>query len=101
MIAGEIKWDPNATPPQFTDNEEIVIEPGTHIRIKIIGLRTEVGEMWAIGSIKEDFLGYATFLYCLMPVPVMLTHISSDPSCLDRPLSKSILQAGVTGRLAS
>jgi DNA-directed RNA polymerase II subunit RPB7 len=37
----------------------MVIEPGTHVRIKIIGTRTEVGEMWAIGSIKEDYLGSA------------------------------------------
>ena len=29
-----------------------------HIRLKIIGTRAEVGEMWAIGSIREDFLGY-------------------------------------------
>lgn len=27
------------------------------MRVKIIGTRTEVGEMWAIGSIKEDYLG--------------------------------------------
>lgn len=68
LIPSDIKWDPNATPPQFTNNEDTVIEPGTHVRVKIIGTRTEVGEMWAIGSIKEDYLGYATaglwlFLY--------------------------------------
>lgn len=59
MIPSDIKWDPNATPPQFTNNEDTVIEPDTHVRVKIIGTRTEVGEMWAIGSIKEDYLGYA------------------------------------------
>jgi DNA-directed RNA polymerase II subunit RPB7 len=37
----------------------MVIEPGTQVRVKIIGTRTEVGEMWAIGSIHGDFLGYA------------------------------------------
>lgn len=58
LIPSDIKWDPNATPPQFTNNEDTVIEPGTHVRVKIIGTRTEVGEMWAIGSIKEDYLGY-------------------------------------------
>ncbi|PFH57455.1 hypothetical protein XA68_15044 [Ophiocordyceps unilateralis] len=57
LIPSDIKWDPNATPPQFTNNEDTVIEPGTHVRVKIIGTRTEVGEMWAIGSIKEDYLG--------------------------------------------
>lgn len=58
LIPSDIKWDPNATPPQFTNNEDTTIEPGTHVRVKIIGTRTEVGEMWAIGSIKEDYLGY-------------------------------------------
>ncbi|GKT75798.1 DNA-directed RNA polymerase II subunit rpb7 [Colletotrichum tofieldiae] len=57
LIPSEIKWDPNATPPQFTNNEDTIIEPGTHVRVKVIGTRTEVGEMWAIGSIKEDYLG--------------------------------------------
>jgi DNA-directed RNA polymerase II subunit RPB7 len=57
LIPSDIKWDPNATPPQYTDNEDTVIEPGTHVRVKIIGTRSEVGEMWAIGSIKEDYLG--------------------------------------------
>ncbi|KAF9879962.1 aldolase citrate lyase family protein [Colletotrichum karsti] len=60
LIPSEIKWDPNATPPQFTNNEDTIIEPGTHVRVKVIGTRTEVGEMWAIGSIKEDYLGLWT-----------------------------------------
>lgn len=64
LIPSDIKWDPNATPPQFTNNEDTVIEPGTHVRVKIIGTRTEVGEMWAIGSIKEDYLGYDAALVC-------------------------------------
>ena len=59
LIPGDIKWDPNATPPQYTDNGDQVIEKGTHLRIKLIGTRSDVGNMFAIGSIKEDFLGYA------------------------------------------
>ena len=58
LIPTDIKWDPNATPPQFTNNDDIVIEVGTHVRVKILGTRAEVGELWAIGSIKEDYLGY-------------------------------------------
>jgi DNA-directed RNA polymerase II subunit RPB7 len=57
MIPSDIKWDPNSTPPQFTDNEESVIQVGTHIRVKIVGTRAEVGHMFAIASIKEDYLG--------------------------------------------
>jgi len=59
LIPDDIKYDANATPPQYTDNGDQVIEKGTHLRIKIIGLRSDVGSMFAIGSIKEDFLGYA------------------------------------------
>ncbi|KAG7292199.1 hypothetical protein NEMBOFW57_002234 [Staphylotrichum longicolle] len=58
LMPDEIQYDASATPAQFTNNADIVIEQGTHVRVKIIGLRTEVGEMWAIGSINGDFLGY-------------------------------------------
>ncbi|KAL8718228.1 MAG: hypothetical protein Q9225_004617, partial [Loekoesia sp. 1 TL-2023] len=57
LIPPDIKWDPNATPPQYTDNGDQVIEKGTHLRIKLIGTRSDVGSMFAIGSVKEDFLG--------------------------------------------
>lgn len=57
MIPSEITFDQNATPPQWTDNQDQVIEKGTNIRIKIKGLRTEVDKMFAIGTMKEDYLG--------------------------------------------
>ena len=57
MIPSDIKFDGNATPPQFTDNADQVIERGTHIRVKIKGIRGEVGQMYAIATIKEDYLG--------------------------------------------
>jgi len=60
MIPPDIRFDPNATPPQFTNNEDSVIEVGTHIRVKIMGTRAEVGTMFAIASIKEDYLGYVS-----------------------------------------
>jgi DNA-directed RNA polymerase II subunit RPB7 len=53
MIPGEITFDANATPPQWTDNGEQVIEKGTNIRIKIKGLRSEVDKMYAVGTMKE------------------------------------------------
>ncbi|POS87147.1 RNA polymerase ii subunit 7 [Erysiphe pulchra] len=57
LIPSDIKFDPNATPPQYTNNEDSVIEAGTHVRVKLIGTRAEVGGMYAIASIKEDYLG--------------------------------------------
>lgn len=53
MIPKEIKFDANATPAQWTDNGEQVIEKGTNVRIKIKGLRSEVDKMYAIGTMKE------------------------------------------------
>lgn len=61
MIPPDIKFDPNATPPQFTNNEDSVIEVGTHVRVKLIGTRAEVGGMYAIASIKEDYLGSVSY----------------------------------------
>lgn len=58
LIPPDIKFDPNATPAQFTNNEDSVIEVGTHVRVKLIGTRAEVGSIYAIASIKEDYLGY-------------------------------------------
>jgi len=56
-IPSDIRFDENATPPQWTDNVEQVIERGVHVRVKISGVKSSVGHMDAIGSIKEDFLG--------------------------------------------
>jgi DNA-directed RNA polymerase II subunit RPB7 len=53
MIPSDITFDANATPPQWTDNGEQVIEKGTNIRIKIKGLRSEVDKMYAVGTMKE------------------------------------------------
>lgn len=53
MIPKEIKFDANATPPQWSEDGEQVIEKGTNVRIKIKGLRSEVDKMYAIGTMKE------------------------------------------------
>jgi DNA-directed RNA polymerase II subunit RPB7 len=53
MIPSDITYDANATPPQWTDNGEQVIEKGTNIRIKIKGIRSEVEKMYAVGTMKE------------------------------------------------
>ena len=53
MIPSEIKFDANATPPQWTDNAEQVIEKGTQIRIKIKGLRSEMDRMYGVATMKE------------------------------------------------
>lgn len=57
MIPSEIRFDANATPAQWTDNGEQVIEKGTNIRIKIKGIRSEVDKIYAIGTMKEVSAG--------------------------------------------
>lgn len=75
MIPSEIKFDPNATPPQFTNNEDSVIEKGSDIRIKLKGIRSDVGNMHAVGTIKEDFLGYACTDETLQWTPTLICTI--------------------------
>lgn len=78
MIPPEIKWDPDATPPQYTDNADQVIEKGTNLRIKLIGLRNDVRNMFAIGSIREDYLGFV--VRCQVCDGSLADHISNqDP----------------------
>ena len=67
MVPGDVKWDPNATPPQYTNNTDTVIEKGSQLRLKIMGTRSDVGSMFAIGSIKEDYLGYSSPWVVLFP----------------------------------
>lgn len=65
MVPGDVKWDPNATPPQYTNNGDTNIEKGSQLRLKIMGTRSDVGSMFAIGSIKEDYLGYFRLMFVL------------------------------------
>ncbi|KAL7274929.1 DNA-directed RNA polymerase II subunit [Rhizina undulata] len=66
MIPSDIKFDATANPPQFTDNADQIITKGSHIRIKIIGIRSDVGKMNAIGSIKEASLPSAITMQSLV-----------------------------------
>ena len=53
MIPADIKYNGNTTPPQWSDNADQVIEPGSHVRVKIVGIRNDMGDMRAIGKINE------------------------------------------------
>ncbi|GAA5912345.1 DNA-directed RNA polymerase II subunit RPB7 [Sporobolomyces salmoneus] len=58
LIPPDFSFDPNANPPCFTSNEDVLkIEKGTKIRLKIVGTRVDATEIFAIGTIKEDYLG--------------------------------------------
>jgi len=57
LMPDDMKYDPNAVSPSWTNNEGELIERDTDVRIKLFGIRTEVGKVLAVGSIKEDYLG--------------------------------------------
>ncbi|KAK7677993.1 DNA-directed RNA polymerase II subunit [Cerrena zonata] len=52
----DMRFNPSANPPAYVSAEEN-IEKGSRVRLKIVGTRTDVNEIYAIGSIKEDYLG--------------------------------------------
>jgi len=51
-----MKFDPNASPQCYRSNDEI-IQKDTKVRIQLVGCRMEQNEIFAIGTIKKDFLG--------------------------------------------
>jgi DNA-directed RNA polymerase II subunit RPB7 len=57
MIPGGLKYTVEGSTPSFTDNSDQTIERGTQERLRIKGIRGEMGSMYAIGSIREDYLG--------------------------------------------
>jgi len=53
-----MKFDPNSNPASFVGEEDqLTIQQGTKVRVKIVGTRVDATEIFAIGTIKEDFLG--------------------------------------------
>lgn len=56
LIPTTMSYNPTANPPAF-QSEDQSIEKGSRVRVKIVGVRADVGKVFAIGSIKEDFLG--------------------------------------------
>lgn len=51
-----MRYDANATPPSFiesTDGGMIEVSNNTKVRVRIRGIRAEVGQMWAIATIND------------------------------------------------
>ena len=57
MMPPGYKYSVEGSTPSYTGPEGVVIERDTEVRVRIKGLRGEIGNMFAIGSIKEDYLG--------------------------------------------
>lgn len=56
MVPSDMQFNPSSNPPVY-ESEDQVIQKGSRIRLKLIGTRTDVNEIYAIGTIKEDYLG--------------------------------------------
>ncbi|KAJ3084091.1 hypothetical protein BCR33DRAFT_722165 [Rhizoclosmatium globosum] len=61
LIPPFLRFDPNSNPPNYSgetqDMQLIKIEKGEALRIRILGTRVDATEIFAIGTIKEDYLG--------------------------------------------
>lgn len=57
MMPEDVKYQQNATIPMFTNNEDFTLEKGTQVRLRIRGLRSEVGNLYGIGTMAQDYLG--------------------------------------------
>jgi hypothetical protein len=53
-----MKFSMEGATPSFEDSDGQLVAAGVHIRLRIKGIRSELNQMFAIGSIREDFLGY-------------------------------------------
>ncbi|ODV87513.1 hypothetical protein CANARDRAFT_21465 [[Candida] arabinofermentans NRRL YB-2248] len=56
LIPNDMKYTPSHTPPAYINDDQVILK-GSKVRIKIIGTRSDVNSISAIGSIKEDYLG--------------------------------------------
>jgi DNA-directed RNA polymerase II subunit RPB7 len=52
-----MKYSPDATPPQYSNGQGDVIEKGSVVRTQLIGLRSDVGNMYAIGKMSSAWFG--------------------------------------------
>uniref|UniRef100_T1IUK5 DNA-directed RNA polymerase II subunit RPB7 n=1 Tax=Strigamia maritima TaxID=126957 RepID=T1IUK5_STRMM len=55
-IPQEFQFDPNSNCYK-TDDEDMVICEDDEIRLKIVGTRVDVNDIFAIGSLMDDYLG--------------------------------------------
>ncbi|EPQ02231.1 DNA-directed RNA polymerase II subunit RPB7 [Myotis brandtii] len=57
-IPSEMEFDPNSNPPCYKEvDEDIVIQQDDEIRLKIVGTRVDKNDIFAIGSLMDDYLG--------------------------------------------
>lgn len=57
-IPADMTFDPNSNPPCYkTADEDMVIQQDDEIRLKIVGTRVDASDIFAIGTLMDDYLG--------------------------------------------
>ncbi|CAG0917009.1 unnamed protein product [Notodromas monacha] len=58
-IPPDMEFDANSNPPCYkTKDEDIMISPEDEIRVKIVGTRINATDIFVIGSLMDDYLGW-------------------------------------------
>ncbi|ORY81902.1 DNA-directed RNA polymerase II subunit RPB7 [Protomyces lactucae-debilis] len=56
LLPSELKFEPTANPPNYS-GDDMQVERGSKVRLKLVGTRVDATEIFAIGTMKEDYLG--------------------------------------------
>ncbi|VDP15128.1 unnamed protein product [Soboliphyme baturini] len=57
-IPADMDFDPNSSPPCFRNSDDtMLIKERDVVRLKIIGTRVDATDIFAIGTLMDDFLG--------------------------------------------
>ncbi|WFD23303.1 DNA-directed RNA polymerase II subunit [Malassezia equina] len=57
LLPIDYKFQPDANPPEFTSPTDQNLVKGRRVRVRIVGTRVDANEIFAIGTMKEDYLG--------------------------------------------
>jgi len=56
LIPEEFEFDTSNEPAYVTAEGERIV-PGSEVRVRIVGTRVDANEIFAVGTMNEDFLG--------------------------------------------
>jgi len=57
LIPEDFEYNQLDEPAFISGDEEVRIQAGTEVRLRIVGTRTDASEIFCVGSIKDDYLG--------------------------------------------
>mmetsp|Transcript_6867 Transcript_6867/g.11513 ORF Transcript_6867/g.11513 Transcript_6867/m.11513 type:complete len:174 (-) Transcript_6867:6-527(-) len=60
LIPADMRFEPQSNPPSYVSevgDDQMRVTIGSKVRLRLIGTRVDANEIFAVGSIKEDYLG--------------------------------------------